>query len=100
MVRVPIHGKTVSAIAMADTSSGFSILADVLIPGRGEPISKAALVVKDEVIEWVGPEDDLPGRYSSLGSYRVPVLMPYVLPNALTSPRIYSYCPRITWTLQ
>jgi len=76
-MRVSLRGAPADAIA-DDDSSAFSILADLLIPGRGQPVSKAALVVKDSVIEWVGREDEIPAEYSSLRFSRVPVLMPYV----------------------
>lgn len=78
-MRVPIHEQP--GIAMVDNTgigSGFGIFAGLLIPGRGDPIPNAALVVKDEIIEWVGPEDEIPAKYlTQLEFCRVPVLMPY-----------------------
>ncbi|KAK0637341.1 hypothetical protein B0T17DRAFT_480547 [Bombardia bombarda] len=65
-----------AAGATVDDDSAFGIIADILIPGRGDPVSKGALVVKDSVIAWVGSQDDIPDDYSSLKFAHVPVLMP------------------------
>ncbi|KAK3318431.1 hypothetical protein B0H66DRAFT_557225 [Apodospora peruviana] len=86
-MRIPVHAVGIAATTSASTtistaaaandcSSAFGILADLLIPGRGDPVSKAALVVKDSAIDWVGREDDIPADYSSLHFSRVHVLMP------------------------
>ena len=60
-------------------STGFDrtrIDADLLIPGRGEPIEDASLVVKNGKIEYVGKRDHLPMPYEALTATKVPVLMP------------------------
>ncbi|KAM7190599.1 hypothetical protein V8F33_009389 [Rhypophila sp. PSN 637] len=73
-MHVPIRDPETSTLA--NDSSGFGILADILIPGRGQPISKAALIVKDDIIEWVGPESEIPAQHQTFGFSRIPVLMP------------------------
>lgn len=53
------------------------IRADVLIPGRGNAISDAAMAVKDGKIDWVGRFQDRPARYYEINpAYCVPILMP------------------------
>lgn len=52
------------------------IKADVLIPGRGEPLKDAALVADQNEILYVGPQANIPGDYASLEALHVPVLMP------------------------
>ncbi len=64
------------------------ITADLLIPGDGEPLKDAALVIEDRVIAWVGAQSEVPTRYadpvaaagagaaSPPRSYAVPYLMP------------------------
>ncbi|OAQ66245.1 amidohydrolase [Pochonia chlamydosporia 170] len=50
----------------------------LLIPGDGEPVKDAALVVKNKVIEWVGRQEDLPSEYTTNPHkvHDVPYLMP------------------------
>ncbi|OHE95205.1 amidohydrolase [Colletotrichum orchidophilum] len=52
------------------------IVADILIPGRGDPMENAAVVVEDGKIIHVGPRDSLPDKYHSVTSVHVPVIMP------------------------
>ena len=52
------------------------ICADLLIPGRGEPLKNAATVLEDGKIAFVGAESDIPSRYATVPRVRVPVLMP------------------------
>lgn len=52
------------------------IVAELLIPGRGEPITNGAVAAKSGIIEWVGPADDLPSAYHSVRRTDVPVLLP------------------------
>ncbi|KAK3323932.1 hypothetical protein B0T19DRAFT_443384 [Cercophora scortea] len=80
-MRVPLPQRQRGAAAAVveidvDQGSTFGIIADILIPGRGEPVVNGALVVKDSTIDWVGSKDDIPDTYSSLRFSRVPVLMP------------------------
>ena len=64
-------------LSPSTSPSAFGVIAGVLIPGRGEPVEDGALVVDEKgVIDWVGPEHEIPGKYSSLTFHRVPVLMP------------------------
>jgi imidazolonepropionase-like amidohydrolase len=51
----------------------------LLIPGDGEPVPDAALVIEGKVIVWVGVQADMPDEYTkSPGArrYSVPYLMP------------------------
>jgi imidazolonepropionase-like amidohydrolase len=50
--------------------------AELLIPGRGEPIAKASLVVDGRKIIYVGKRSDLPQEYSLIRPTSVPILMP------------------------
>ena len=52
------------------------INADLLIPGRGDPLSNAAVVYDTRTILYVGPQADIPDCYNSLDRAHVPVLMP------------------------
>lgn len=54
------------------------IFASVLIPGEGDPLTDAAVVIKGKVIHWVGTQKQLPEEYrqDSMKPCRVPVLMP------------------------
>lgn len=58
-------------------AGGPSLLqANLLIPGRGDPIHDGALVMNSGKIEWVGRRKDLPDRYAAFEPICVPVLMP------------------------
>ncbi|KAF7186126.1 hypothetical protein HII31_12541 [Pseudocercospora fuligena] len=67
-----------------DRSSHKRIDADLLIPGRGEPIKNGILIFKPDdsaspngKIAFAGSVDDVPARFSGLkASVHVPVLMP------------------------
>lgn len=50
--------------------------ADLLIPGKGEPIKNGTLIIKNGKIEYAGSQKDTPIEYVSLQSKKVPVLMP------------------------
>lgn len=54
------------------------IRADLLIPGDGEPLKNAAIVVENKIIAWVGRQPDIPEEYTSRAqrAYEVPYLMP------------------------
>ena len=52
------------------------ICADLLIPGRGEPLEDAATVLEDGKIAFVGSQSDILPKYASVPQVRVPVLMP------------------------
>ena len=75
-IRVALPNDIVNINHVDDNASYYGVLADILIPGRGEPLKNGALVVKDSSIEWVGPKNEIPSEYSSTRFLRVPVLMP------------------------
>lgn len=52
------------------------IKADLLIPGRGEPLKNAALVFSHSQIEWVGSQNDIPQKYDSVTFHVVQTVMP------------------------
>ena len=58
-----------------DESSSL-IHAELLIPGRGEPLQDAALVIHKDKIEWLGSRSQVPEEYVDLDPTCVPVLMP------------------------
>ncbi|KAH8173139.1 amidohydrolase family protein [Sarocladium implicatum] len=68
--------KVVSAPKTPHDGALSLIHADLLIPGRGDPLDDAALVIHKDKIEWVGPQSDVPDKYTDLHPTCVPVLMP------------------------
>jgi imidazolonepropionase-like amidohydrolase len=52
------------------------IEADVLIPGRGEPIWDGCVILDDGRIEWVGPKADAPTTKERMPTVRVPTVLP------------------------
>ena len=54
----------------------FCVTADLLIPGRGQPIHNACIIVKGSKITHVGPRSDVAAHYSHLPTTHVKVLMP------------------------
>lgn len=61
-----------------DSSDLYGIRADVLIPGRGDPIPHGGMVISksEGIIVWVGPYAALPSQYSEISFTGHPVLMP------------------------
>lgn len=61
-----------------DSKDLFGVRADVLIPGRGEPIPDGAIIISFSggVIIWVGPYDDLPSKYSEVSFTKHVAVMP------------------------
>ncbi|KAK3190482.1 hypothetical protein K4F52_003503 [Lecanicillium sp. MT-2017a] len=59
-----------------DSDSATVIMARLLIPGRGEPVTNGALAIVDDKIEWVGTMFDIPAKYSKVKKSYVPVIMP------------------------
>lgn len=55
------------------------VKADLLIPGDGEPVPHGALVIEDNVIAWVGRQQDVPSKYAH-AHHRV-VMVPYLMPG-------------------
>jgi imidazolonepropionase-like amidohydrolase len=54
----------------------FIIKANLLIPGRGEPIHHAAIIIQGKTITWVGKISEIPSPFKKLPTNHVPVLMP------------------------
>ena len=52
------------------------IYAELLIPGRGDPIKNSATILDEGKIVFVGSQDDIPDKYASASKVKVPVLMP------------------------
>ena len=52
------------------------IRAGLLIPGRGEPIKNAAVIIHGGKIAWVGLRSALPNKYNTITFTEVPVIMP------------------------
>jgi imidazolonepropionase-like amidohydrolase len=52
------------------------IKADILIPGRGDPIKDGVAIIEGKKIAYVGSDMSLPEKYMSLDMTFVPVLMP------------------------
>lgn len=50
--------------------------ADLLIPGKGDPIKTASLVWKDSKIVYAGESKKLPQEYGEMQAAKVPVVMP------------------------
>lgn len=64
----PIDGADSTMGGGPDSKDLFGVRADVLIPGRGEPISNGGIVVSvaEETIVWAGPYTDLPSKYKEV----------------------------------
>ncbi|KAI1813621.1 amidohydrolase [Poronia punctata] len=52
----------------------------LLIPGDGAPLPDAALVIKDKLIAWVGPQNCLPTEYTAC-PHRIFPSIPYLMPG-------------------
>jgi imidazolonepropionase-like amidohydrolase len=82
---VPIIDATDMTVPASTASSELRIDADLLIPGRGDPIKNATLICGTEKasdsnergkIVYVGSTSDVSSKYSTLSATKVPVLMP------------------------
>jgi len=52
------------------------IEAERLIPGRGEPLEDACVILEGGRIDWVGPTADAPDTSERMPTHRVPTVMP------------------------
>lgn len=68
--------------------------ADLLIPGKGEPIKNGTVIFKDGKIEYAGPQKDVPIQYVSTQSKatRVNVLMPGLWDCHVILSSFHYYC--------
>jgi imidazolonepropionase-like amidohydrolase len=73
---IAYRARTNSSEADSESGNAFVIRADVVIPGRGDPLHDGAVVVRQNKIEWVGKASELPHDLKSLAAKHVPVLMP------------------------
>lgn len=66
-----------SASDLGSRPEPVGIRARLLIPGRGEPIHDAVVVITGDTIAWVGPQSGLPSEYDHVRfAVEVPVLLP------------------------
>ncbi|KAK2606114.1 hypothetical protein QQS21_003509 [Conoideocrella luteorostrata] len=81
-MRVPIRKQSLpashidTASTQTDESTVTLLWAQILIPGRGDPIENGALAIKGGKIEWVGEFLNRPHRYRDIRPTYVHVLMP------------------------
>ncbi|KAH8595624.1 amidohydrolase [Bisporella sp. PMI_857] len=68
----------VDSIAATKRAFYTIIKADLLIPGDGEPVKDAALVIQGKLIAWVGSQSTLPQEYTENKhrTFSLPYLMP------------------------
>src|ERR1700709_1187716 len=52
------------------------IKADLLIPGRGNPIKNGAVIIHEDKIAFVGPQSSIPGKFKAVPFTEVPIIMP------------------------
>jgi imidazolonepropionase-like amidohydrolase len=50
--------------------------ADLLVPGRGEPLHRGTVVLDGDRIDWVGPTDSAPETGDDVVHHHVPVVLP------------------------
>jgi imidazolonepropionase-like amidohydrolase len=62
--------------ASASEATAHIIKADLLIPGRGDPITNGAVVYVEDRIVYAGQYDEIPEKYSQADTVHVPVVMP------------------------
>ncbi|KAL3419318.1 amidohydrolase [Phlyctema vagabunda] len=67
---------SIRPLALGTQSEKHGIKAALLIPGRGEPLKDAAVIVDGDKIAWVGNAVDVPANFKSVPFIDVPVLMP------------------------
>ena len=50
--------------------------ADILIPGKGDPVEDGSVIFQGKTIKFAGQTKMLPKEYQDLEAYKVPVVMP------------------------
>lgn len=63
-------------IVEVDVAKVTRLDADLLIPGKGDPIKNASLVWKGKKIVYAGDAKSLPQEYVETQAAKVPVVMP------------------------
>lgn len=78
MTRLPHHSRTLLEESEKPEISSYCVTADLLIPGRGEPIKDGCIVVEEDKITHVGVVGDVLKyeRLATLKRTHVEVLMP------------------------
>ncbi|MCJ1390965.1 hypothetical protein MMC18_003826 [Xylographa bjoerkii] len=56
-------------------SSQHGITADLLIPGRGQPVPSATVIIKGSKIAWAGSSESLPSTYAKVPTRHVSYLL-------------------------
>lgn len=84
-MRIP-HRPSQTPLATAPVASqpswtqdekSYGVRSEVVIPGRGEPVSDGAIVVEDRKIQWVGEYSKLPDKFSAVSFTKIPgAIMP------------------------
>ncbi|KAH9909080.1 hypothetical protein F4778DRAFT_768059 [Xylariomycetidae sp. FL2044] len=62
--------------AIEDISEVTGLWADLLIPGRGDPIRNGVVVIRGTKIEWVGKQGQVPSKYGAITFQHHAVLCP------------------------
>ncbi|PWY77489.1 hypothetical protein BO70DRAFT_67602 [Aspergillus heteromorphus CBS 117.55] len=77
-VSMNVHQRPLVVASSANEPKITIVKADLLIPGDGEPLKDAAIVISGKIIAFVGPQTEVPKKYlrSNHSSHHVPVLMP------------------------
>ncbi|KAL5093935.1 hypothetical protein Trisim1_009409 [Trichoderma cf. simile WF8] len=80
MPQLPSHSTTTAGHLNNEipvtTPDATVIQADLLIPGRGEPLKPGTVAISESKIRFIGSPDKVPAKYRSITPLHVPVLMP------------------------
>jgi hypothetical protein len=74
--RITLPVGTITTEETSHESNTYTVTADLLIPGRGEPIKDAGLVIEGQKIKHVCLNADLAKSFSHVRTTHVKVLMP------------------------
>ena len=64
-----------TATTTSSDSSPHGITTDLLIPGRGQPVPSATVIIQESKIVWVGSSESLPSTYAKVPTRHVPYLL-------------------------
>ena len=71
-----VSGTSKMSIDEKPKKEKYCVLADLLIPGKGDPIEDGCVIVKDDKITFAGKADDVASQDADLPKTHVKVLMP------------------------